>query len=107
MCTVLAHAANEVMQTFPKNDSYCCHCPNIALKCTFSEVPLIAFWTMNGDEVRVTDNTPGHIVNAVNGSLILEVIRSNYSRNNRYLCNAEYINETVKSDPFDVPEAEG
>lgn len=108
MCTVyLAHAANEIKQTFPKNITYCCHCPNIELHCTFSEEPLIAFWTVNGVNQRVTDRTTGHTVYASNGALVRNLHHMNDSRGKTYICNAVYINETINSDPFPMPKVEG
>ena len=103
----LTHAANEVTQAYPKNRNYCCHCPNIELICIFSEPPLIAFWTVNGTSVPVTDSTPGHTARVSNGALVLKVSEARYSSNTNYTCIAEYGDETVKSMPFTVPKAEG
>ena len=106
----IAHAATKIEQTFPSNVEYCCHNPNIELKCTFSGDPVRVSWSfpVNGVAMRVTDNTPGHIVLSSNGALLLKVNDTVYSRNNTYRCTALYSDgEIVQSTPFVIPRDEG
>ena len=110
----VAHTASTVEQVFPKNANYSCHSPNIKLKCTFSEDPVTAFWTvLVGGRVpeQVTSSTPGHIVDASkvkNGTLYLKVNNTVYSAKNSYRCAALYPNErTEVSEPFPIPMVEG
>ena len=58
--------------------------------------------------MRVTDNTPGHMVVRSNGALLLKVNDTVYSRNNTYSCTALYSDEeTVQGTPFVIPRDEG
>ena len=97
---------------FPENVDYCCHCPNIKLKCNFSESPLIASWAVvNGkDNELVTPSTPGHTVDTSeiqSGTLYLEVNSTVYSEGNSYSCTAVYPDgETEVADSFLIPMVE-
>ena len=100
---------------YPSNNNYCCHCPNIVLKCNFSKNPLTAFWTVlsNGVPDQVNDNTPGHTVDrseVQNGILSLHVNHTMYSENNTYSCTALYDDGTdldaEESAHFVLPRVE-
>ena len=113
---LFAHTASMVEQVFPANVDYCCHCPNIKLKCTFSKKPLTALWSVlkNGrDPEQVTPSTPGHTVDTSEiqngpGSLYLEVNSTVYSEDNSYSCTAVYADgDTEVSELFRIPMAEG
>lgn len=109
-----AHTATTVEQIFPENVNYSCHSPNIKFKCTFSENPLAASWTIVFEgkvPEQITDSTPGHTVDESkkqSGSLFLLVEDTMYSANNIYICAAFYYNESIEaSTPFPVPMVEG
>ena len=113
-CMLFAHTASMVEQVFPANVDYCCHCPNIKLKCTFSKNPVTAFWSalINGrDPELVTPSTPGHTVNTSeiqNGTLYLMVNSSVYSEGNQYSCTAVFPGDkTEVAGSFPIPMAEG
>ena len=111
----LIYAASTIEQFYPKTDKYSCHYPHVKLKCTFSEDPLTASFTVlvNGrDPELVTTSTPGHTVDASeiqSGALYLEVNSAKqYSEGNSYSCAAVYPNgETEESDVFPIPLLEG
>ena len=110
---LFAHTASTVEQVFPANVDYCCHCPNIKLKCTFSEKPVTAFWSVlrnDTDTVVVISSTPGHTVDKSeiqNGTLYLMVNNTVYSEGNLYSCTAVFPNgETENARSFPIPMAE-
>ena len=60
-----SYTASTIVQIFPENVDYSCLSPSIKPKCTFTENPLTAFWTLfAGGRVpmQVTVSTPGHTV---------------------------------------------
>ena len=113
--TFFTHSASDIQQMYPSNPSYCCHCPNIELRCKFSENPISAYWSVidNGNPVDVTDSTTGHTLDTSemhSGTLRLEVNDTKYSRNKMYTCTALYVGEGLEIEtshqPFMVPTEE-
>lgn len=70
---------------------------------------MLAYWTINGIDDRVTDSTIGHSVNmSEKGNPTLKVNNTKYSRDKTYTCIVEYSDgEEVNSIPFELPQAEG
>ena len=70
---------------------------------------MLAYWTINGNTVRITDTTSGHSVDmSEKGNLRLKVNNTKYSRDKTYTCIVEYSDgEEVSSIPFELPQAEG
>ena len=111
---LFAHIASTVEQVFPANVDYCCHCPNIKLKCTFSKNFFTVSWSVliNGrDPELVSEFTPGHTVDTSeiqNGTLYLMVNNTVYSEGNSYSCIVVFPDsETEAADSFPIPMAEG
>ena len=101
-------------QTFPENVDYCCHSPNIELKCTFPEKPFTASWTafdVKAGPNQVISSTPGHCVDASemgNGTLFLQVNHTKHSEGKSYSCTAVYADgSTEASEAFVIPRLEG
>ena len=108
-----SYTASTIVQIFPENVDYSCHSPSIKLKCTFTENPLTAFWTLfAGGRVpmQVTVSTPGHTVDPSeiqNGAIFLKIEDTMYSENNSYSCVAVYADgNTETSDIYLIPLAE-
>ena len=57
--------------------------------------------------MQVTDNTPGHMVLRSNGTLLLKVNDTIYSRNNIYNCIALYSDGEIARRTFVIPKNEG
>ena len=109
------HTGNEINieQTFPKNSTYCCHCPSLELTCSFETppFPLYIWWSVPSEDIpNIGDRLEGHVIDnssVVNGMSTLKVSNSSFLRED-YACVAIYENGSNNySRPRPVPQVEG
>ena len=112
---IFSDAEGWIDQLYPKNESYCCHCPSLELVCCFElpPVPLHIWWSIpDEDIVNIADDdkVEGHMIDnstVAAGKSTLKVSNSTFLRAN-YECIAIYGNGAQnKSEPRPVPPVEG
>ena len=110
---IIFSGESRIDQVYPKNESYCCHCPSLELACYFKTppVPLYIWWSIpDEDIVNIADTLEGHTIDnstVATGKSTLKVSNSSFLRED-YACVAIYENGTQeKSVPRPVPPVAG
>lgn len=97
----------HLQQVFPKDDSYSCPCPSLALECTFPVGATFVLWAFGGS--TITTPIPGHVIdNSMmdQGMSFLYVNQSMYLKSN-YRCHASFSNGSRDSPVMASPKLAG
>ena len=67
---VLRMAGFGIQQSFPKNDTYCCHCPSLSMECIFPPGVSFVWWSIPGK--RITNIPAMYLDHVVDNSKMSE-----------------------------------
>lgn len=105
---ICCFTGSGIQQTFPNGTSYCCPCPSLQLKCTFSAGATAVLWSFPGT-TSIPNGYPGHTIDSTmkdNGMSRLEVYSSEYVKD-EYICIAYFPNDVTEENTFTSPGIAG
>ena len=93
------------------NESYCCHCPSLGLKCSFQPDAVFVWWSIPTENITNIQGrgVEGHMIDnssVTSGCSTMMVSNASFLRKD-YICIPIYANGSkVKSTPQPVPPVE-
>ena len=99
-------AGFDILQTFPSNKTYCCHCPSLRMQCNFPEEASFIWWSIPDKAIHnIPAMYPHHEVDSRMSEGVSELTVTNaLFLEERYRCivffpNGSSIDSNYKSYP--------